>query len=32
MKEFLKFIGRGIVKGAIISYCKIVYRYKVIGK
>lgn len=32
MKEFFKKIGRGIVKGAIIAYCKIVYRYKVVGK
>ena len=32
MKEILKATGRSIVKGAIIIYCKIVYRYKVIGK
>ena len=32
MKDFFKKIGRGIVKGAIYSYCKIVYRMKVIGK
>lgn len=32
MKEFLKKIGRGIVKGAIYAYCKIVYRVKIIGK
>lgn len=32
MKEFFKKIGRGIVKGAIYAYCKIVYRMKVIGK
>lgn len=32
MKNFFKLIGRGIVKGAIYIYCKIVYRFKVIGK
>lgn len=32
MKEFFKKIGRGIVKGAIYAYCKIVYRMKVVGK
>jgi len=32
MKEFLKKITRGIVKGAIYAYCKIVYRMKVVGK
>lgn len=32
MKSFFKKIGRGIVKGAIYAYCKIVYRMKVIGK
>lgn len=32
MKEFLKKIGRGIVKGAIYIYCKVVYRMKVEGK
>ena len=32
MKGFFKSIGRAIVKGAIILYCKIVYRYEVIGK
>ena len=32
MKEFFKKIGRGIVKGAIYAYCKIVYRMKIIGK
>ena len=32
MKEFFKKIGRGIVKGAIYIYCKIVYRVKVVGK
>lgn len=32
MKEFFKKIGRGIVKGAIYIYCKIVYRMKIIGK
>ena len=30
--EFLKKIGRGIVKGAIYGYCKIVYRVRIIGK
>lgn len=32
MKEFLKKVGRGIVKGAIYIYCKVVYRVKVVGK
>ncbi|MCI8443607.1 MAG: 1-acyl-sn-glycerol-3-phosphate acyltransferase [Clostridia bacterium] len=32
MKEFFKKIGRGIVKGAIYAYCKIVYQVKVVGK
>ena len=32
MKEFLKKISRGIVKGAIYIYCKLVYRVKVVGK
>ena len=32
MKEFFKAIGRGIVKGAIYIYCKIVYRLKIVGK
>ena len=32
MKEILKKISRGIVKGAIFIYCKIVYRFKVVGK
>lgn len=32
MKEFFKKITRGIVKGAIYAYCKIVYRAEVIGK
>ena len=32
MKEFLKKIGRGIVKSAIYAYCKIVYRAEIIGK
>lgn len=32
MKEFFKKIGRGIVKGAIYAYCKVVYRMKIIGK
>ena len=30
--EFLKKIGRGIVKGAIYGYWKIVYRVRIIGK
>ena len=32
MKEFLKKIGRVIVSFLIRTYCKIVYRVKVIGK
>lgn len=32
MKNILKPIGRAIVKGAIWIYCKIVYRFEVIGK
>ena len=32
MKNILKPIGRGIVIGAIWIYCKIVYRFEVIGK
>ena len=32
MKEFLKKIGRCIVSFLIRTYCKIVYRVKVIGK
>lgn len=32
MKEFFKKVGRGIVKGAIYIYCKVVYRVKVVGK
>lgn len=32
MKEFLRTISRGIVKSAIWIYCKIVYRFEVIGK
>lgn len=32
MKEFLKKIARGFVSGVIYSYCKIVYRMKIIGK
>ena len=32
MKEFLKIIARGIVRGAIYIYCKIVYRMKIVGK
>ena len=32
MKNFFKTILRGIVKGAIWIFCKIVYRFKVVGK
>ncbi len=32
MKEILRTISRGIVKSAIWIYCKIVYRFEVIGK
>lgn len=32
MKNILKAICRGIVKGAIYAYCKIVYRMKIVGK
>lgn len=32
MKNIFKTVGRGIVKGAIWVYCKIVYRFNVIGK
>lgn len=32
MKNVLKTIGRGIVKSAIYVYCKIVYRFEVVGK
>ena len=32
MKNLLKTISRGIVKSAIYIYCKIVYRFEVIGK
>lgn len=32
MKGFLKGICRGIVKGAIYAYCKIVYRAEIVGK
>lgn len=32
MKNILKSIGRGIVIGAMWIYCKIVYRFEVIGK
>lgn len=32
MKNILKSIGRCTVKGAMYIYCKIVYRFKVIGK
>ena len=32
MKNVLKAIGRGIVKSAIYVYCKIVYRFEVVGK
>lgn len=31
MKEFLKDIARGFIKGVIFIYCKIVYRVKIIG-
>lgn len=32
MKNFLRIISRGVVKSAIWIYCKIVYRFKVVGK
>ncbi len=32
MKEFLKKIGRVIVRIVVFTYCKIVYRVKIIGK
>ena len=32
MKEFLKKIGRVFVRGCIYTYCKIVYRVKIMGK
>ena len=32
MKENIKAFGRAIVKCAIIVYCKVVYRYKVMGQ
>ena len=32
MGEFFKAILRGIVKGAIYAYCKIVYRFELVGK
>ena len=32
MKQFFKKIGRVIVRGAILGYCKIVYRLKIEGK
>ena len=32
MKNILKSIERGIVKGAIWIYCKIVYRFELVGK
>lgn len=32
MKEFFKKIGRVIIRGCIYTYCKIVYRVKIIGK
>ena len=32
MKNVLKTIERGIVKGAIWIYCKVVYRFKLVGK
>ena len=32
MKNFFKPIGRGIVKGAIWIYCKVVYRFELVGQ
>ncbi len=32
MKEMVKAILRGIVKGALYAYCKIIYRMKIIGR
>lgn len=32
VREFFKLIGRGIVKGAIYIYCKLVYRMEIVGK
>lgn len=32
MRDVLKSIVRGIVKSAIFLYCKVVYRFKVVGK
>ena len=32
MKNVLKAIERGIVKGAIWIYCKVVYRFELVGK
>ena len=32
VREFFKLIGRGIVKGAIYIYCKVVYRMEIVGK
>ena len=32
MKEFFKKIGRVFVRGCIYTYCKIVYRVKIMGK
>ena len=32
MKEFFKKIGRVIVSFLILTYCRIVYRVKIIGK
>ena len=32
MKDIFKIINRGIVKGAIWIYCKVVYRFEVIGR
>ena len=32
MNNVFKIVGRGIVKSAIWIYCKIVYRFEVIGK
>lgn len=31
MKDFFRVLIRGIVKGAIFAYCKIVYRVKIVG-
>ncbi len=32
MKEFFKKISRGIAKGAVYTYCKVVYRMRIVGK